>query len=84
MNPVRHEAAASRFVLAEPDGEAFVAYERSGETATVTHTYVPPEWRGRGVAARLLEALHAWAVENRLRVASTCSYASAWLARRPR
>lgn len=84
MNLVRHDASASRFVLTEPDGEAVVDYELAGDTVTITHTFVPPQWRGRGVAARLLEALAAWADTHKLRVAATCSYAAAWLAKHPR
>ncbi len=81
MNP-RHDEAASRFVFTDADGEAVVDYERAGDTVTITHTFVPPQWRGRGVAARLLETLVAWAEKHHLRVASTCSYATAWLAKR--
>ena len=77
-----HDSVARRFSLREPDGEAFVDYELEAGSAVVVHTFVPPAWRGRGVAQKLLDALIAWAEAERLPVDSRCSYATAHLARR--
>lgn len=77
-----HDTAARRFSLREPDGEALVDYELESGSVVVVHTFVPPAWRGRGVAQKLLDRLTAWAEREGLPVDSRCSYATAYLARR--
>ena len=49
----------------------------------VDHTLVPPEIGGRGVAARLVEALIADAREQGFRIVPTCSYVAAQFKRHP-
>ena len=80
----RHDPSARRFVITEPDGEAVMDYAEEGRGIVVLHTFVPPAWRGRGVARQLFDALLAWADAERRPVASRCSYATAELARRGR
>lgn len=82
MTPT-HDALTRRFLLSAPDGEAFLSYETGREDATITHTFVPSEWRGRGVAGQLVRAFLAWAGDEGRRVESRCSYATAFLARHP-
>ena len=51
---VRHNAAAHRFE-AEVDGHRAVAeYALEGGRVVLTHTFVPPELRGRGLAEKLV------------------------------
>lgn len=79
---IRHDETASRFVLRADDGEAFVEYEVASDGGVVvTHTYVPPHWRGRGVAQDLLRTWVTWAADEGRTIHSRCSYASAWLAK---
>jgi len=47
------------------------------------HTLVPPEIGGRGVAARLVEAIVADARENGFRIKPVCSYVAAAFERHP-
>ena len=80
---VRDNAALSRFEL-EADGmTAFVNYQLAGGIITFTHTEVPPQARGHGLAAELiagaLEAVRA----RGLKVVARCSYVRAYLARHP-
>ena len=82
MTPL-HDASAQRFVVAQPDGEAFLRYESAPTAATITHTFVPPAWRGRGVAELLVRAFLTWAAQEGRHVESHCSYATAFLARHP-
>jgi uncharacterized protein len=82
MIPVHH-ATERRFVIAQPDGEAFLAYDARQNALTITHTFVPPAWRGRGVAEQLVLAFLDWARNEGRRVESHCGYASAFVARHP-
>jgi uncharacterized protein len=47
------------------------------------HTLVPPAIGGRGVAARLVEALVADALEQGFKIVPKCSYVAAAFARHP-
>ena len=80
---VRHEAEAGRFV-AEVDGEAgHLTYEIApGQVMLITHTFVPRQLRGRGIAADLVESALAHARERGLEVRPLCSYVIAHMARR--
>jgi hypothetical protein len=57
--PIRLETEGNRarYVLALPDGtEAELTYvEDRPDVVTILHTYTPPEHRGHGFAARLVE-----------------------------
>ena len=84
MTETTHEPSRHRFVLHEEDGSAEITYTLSSDRiVTVTHTFVPPEWRGRGVAALLMRALLAWIEQENLRVRGQCSYAVVFLDRYP-
>lgn len=56
-------------------------WEARGEVRVATHTIVPPEIGGRGVAAKLVEALIADAREQGFRVDPRCSYVEAMFRR---
>jgi uncharacterized protein len=78
---VRHDEAASRFV-AEIDGYlAHADYQLDGERIVFTHTYVPPEVRGRGIAEQLVRPALAHARARNLRVVPACSYVAAFIER---
>jgi predicted GNAT family acetyltransferase len=81
--PVRHDEAASRFVIDTPRGEAVCHYRRSGHTAAFTHTEVPPALEGQGLAGRLVRAATDWARAEGLVVHAACSYVAAWMRRHP-
>lgn len=54
-----------------------------GDVRIATHTLVPPEIGGRGVAARLVEAMIADARELGFRIDPQCSYVEAAFRRHP-
>ena len=79
---VVHRPEQSRFEAEVPDtgsGPAYLSYERDGDVAVLTHTIVPPELEGRGIAARLAEAAVGWARSEGLQVDPQCSYVRSWL-----
>ena len=78
---VVHRPESSRFE-AEVGGEtAFLTYERAGDAVVMTHTVVPPELGGRGIAGDLATAAVGWAREQGLEVDAQCSYVQGWLQR---
>jgi hypothetical protein len=78
---VVHRPEQSRFD-AEVDGQtAFLTYEREGDVVVMTHTIVPPEIGGRGVAADLTAAAVGWAREQKLQIDPQCSYVRSWLSK---
>ncbi|MDB6094154.1 MAG: hypothetical protein JWM32_1716 [Verrucomicrobia bacterium] len=80
---VRHNPSASRFE-AEVEGHLSVAdCVVEGDRAIFTHTFVPPELRGRGIAERLVRTALGWAVAERLTIVPQCSYVAVFLQRHP-
>lgn len=54
-----------------------------GAVRVAEHTLVPPEFAGRGIAGRLVDALVADARAEGFRIAPTCSFVAARFARHP-
>lgn len=83
MTSIRHDAAHHRFTT-EVDGHVAVLDYVPGDSAiAITHTGVPREIGGRGIAAQLVRAALLHARNEGLRVDPQCSYADAWMRRHP-
>ncbi|MBL9214875.1 MAG: N-acetyltransferase [Opitutaceae bacterium] len=79
--PVEHNEAASRYE-ARVDGHLSVAeYELDGPRMVFTHTVVPPELRGRGIAEQLVRRALADARLAGRRVVPACSYVAKFIER---
>ncbi len=82
--PVVHDARALRFRMELPGGTAELAYVPVSDTVLDLYsTWVPPEERGRQVAARLVTAALAHARELGLRVVPSCWYVRRWIDAHP-
>jgi hypothetical protein len=81
--PVVHNPAASRFEVTVEGRLAVADYVLEGGTMIITHTFVPPELRGRGLAEQLVRAALGHARAARLRVNPACSYVESFIARHP-
>ena len=82
----RHDQGArGEYHAAVPGSEAIgrLTYQRHGDVLIADHTLVPPEIGGRGVAARLVEALVADAREEGNKIVPQCSYVEAMFRRHP-
>lgn len=80
---IRHNAAQSRYELDTDHGLAVAVYREQGDRAIFTHTEVPPEDEGKGVATRLVrEALDDVRRRN-LRIVPACSFVVAFVRRHP-
>ena len=58
-------------------------YIQDAKNFVITHVGVYPEYRGQGLAAKIVEASLQYAKENSLRVVPMCSYAAAYIRRNP-
>lgn len=87
--PVIHQPNLSRFSLTLSDARhpAILEYQLTRRGCRValnlTHTYVPPNLRRRGIAARLVRFACAYARRNGWVVIPTCSYIPVYLERNP-
>lgn len=79
--PIRHNVAAGRFEAEAGAHLAVAEYVREDRRMVFTHTFVPPELRGRGLAEKLVRAgLELARAEDR-RVVAQCSYVAAFIQR---
>ena len=58
-------------------------YIQDGKNFVITHVGVHPDFRGYGIAGRIVQVSLDFARENHLRVIPMCSYAAAYIRRHP-
>ena len=82
----RHDSGDhGEYRAAVPGSDAIgrLTYQRRGSTLVADHTLVPPEIGGKGVAAKLVEALIADARKDGTKIVPQCSYVEAAFRRHP-
>lgn len=80
---VRHNPAAHRYEI-DVNGQLAVAeYLAEGDRVILTHTFVPPELRGRGLAEKLVRRALEDARSQNAKVVPACSYVDAFIRRHP-
>ncbi|HUB92298.1 MAG TPA: GNAT family N-acetyltransferase [Dyella sp.] len=80
---IRHLAAAHRF---ETTVDGFVCeldYHLDGGVMTITHTGVPEQVGGRGIAGELVRIALETARREAWKIVPACSYAQVWMQRHP-
>jgi predicted GNAT family acetyltransferase len=81
---VDHDSEAHRFTISVSSGTAVLAYAPAGPGVLELYsTYVPTGDRGKGVAARLVEAAAEYARREGLRIIPSCWYVAHWLRQHP-
>ncbi len=79
---IRHERPARRFGARLDGLIAYLSYEERGDNVLeYAQVYVPPEQRGRGVAAEITRTALEYARENGYSVIPSCSYVAAFVRR---
>jgi uncharacterized protein len=76
-----HNAAACSFEAVVDGHRCECDYRLAGDVMWMTHTGVPRELEGRGIAAQLVATALAWARAQGLRVKPTCSYVAVYMRR---
>lgn len=83
MENARHIPEQNRFVIDYQGAQAILQYvisNRGSSTAIdFTSTYVPPEFRGKGLAEKLVRAAIAWANEQGYELHASCWYAAKFI-----
>ena len=62
---------------------AFAAYRRDGNTITFTHTEVPPQLEGKGIAGAVVKHALDDARQQNLGVVPACAYVASYVKRHP-
>lgn len=83
MTEIRHDAAHSRFITQVDGHVARLEYQRGDSAIAITHTIVPEEIGGRGIAGALVRAALLHARNEGLQVDPLCSYADSWMRKHP-
>lgn len=78
---IRDNVAEGQFETEVNGHTAVAAYVRNGNTITFTHTEVPEEFRGLGVAAKLVRFALEQATSEGLRVVPRCPYVADFIAK---
>lgn len=81
--PAAIEHDGERFVTTVEGIQAQLKYRREGDWMVITHTEVPDEIGGRGIASVLTRAAFEHARTQGWNVRPACSYAAAWANRHP-
>jgi len=71
---VIHDKAKSHFIIVINGKESLVDYFIEKKKMNLYHTYTHPDLRGKGLAAKVVEAALEYAKENNLKVVPGCSY----------
>ncbi len=80
---VRDNPALSRFELDAGGATGVANYKLAGGVMTLTHTEVPPQVRGGGIASRLIEGVLNTVRARGLKIVPRCSFVRAYLEKHP-
>jgi predicted GNAT family acetyltransferase len=83
VDRVTDNKAEAEFELTVEGHRAVAAYQLEGDTIVFTHTLVPPEIEGRGVASKLIRAALDSARDRGLKVVPQCRFVRAYIDRHP-
>lgn len=79
----QQKVITGRFEI-ERNGEvAFLEYELSENVLVLSHTEVPKDLRGKGLASELAETAFQWARQHNLKVDVVCPIAREYVTRHP-
>lgn len=78
---VFHNEAAQRYEIAIDGFQAVAEYRIEGGRQVFTHTFVPPELRGKGLAEKLVRRALEDARKADRKVVPACSYVAVFIQR---
>ncbi|RLE51317.1 MAG: N-acetyltransferase [Candidatus Methanomethylicota archaeon] len=71
------------YIRLAPGKYAYLKYRIEGGKMYVNETYTPEEYRGRGLATKLMDAAMLYAKEKNLKIVPMCSFARHYLNKHP-
>jgi uncharacterized protein len=80
---VTNNAARSEFEVELGGKRAVIMYGLHGDTVTFTHTEVPPEFEGKGIAGKMAKAALDWAQASGYSVVPQCPFVRTYIERHP-
>lgn len=83
MDSVRDNKAEAEFELTVEGHRAVAAYQMEGDTIVFTHTIVPPQVAGHGVASKLIRFALDSARDRSLSVVAQCEFVRAYIDKHP-
>ncbi|MDO4814589.1 MAG: GNAT family N-acetyltransferase [Gemella sp.] len=64
----------------EYEAKAYIMFPKNvNGTNTIVKVFVSEEYRGQGLAGKMMAYLYEYAKENNITLDATCSYAKSWL-----
>lgn len=76
---IQHQTEQQRFVLQLDGAEAVLNYALSDNRIDFHHTFVPPAFRGKGLAEKLVRHGLAWAKAQQYQLSASCWYVQKFL-----
>lgn len=76
---IEHQPQNNRFVYQQEGHQCLLEYVLNGTEIDFTHTFVPTELRGQGLAEKIVRAGLAWAKEQNYTISASCSYVHKFL-----
>jgi len=83
VSDVHHDVDRHRYELTEDGHLAFADYLLDGDVMTFTHTVVPREIGGRGIASHLIGAALADVQARDRKVVAQCSFVAGYFQKHP-
>ncbi len=80
---IRHTSSVIYARLPGSKEKAWIAYEVEGNIMKLLKTYTPPEYRGKGIAAKLTQYAIELAKKNGWVIEPVCSYAIHYFIKHP-
>ena len=80
---VPQQVTNGRFEIEREDHVAYLAYTIAGDILELSHTEVPVELRGTGVAAELAHGALEYAREHHMKVDVVCDVVAAYIKKHP-
>lgn len=80
---VRHNVAEHRYEMETDHGLAIAVYREQGDRAIFTHTEVPPQDEGKGIASQLVRAALDDTRSRGFKIVPACSFVVAFVRRHP-
>lgn len=76
---IQHQPENNRFICEQNGHQCVLDYRVEGNDIDFTHTYVPTELRGQGLAEKIVREGLAWAKQQNYSLNASCSYVAKFL-----